>query len=149
MVVAHIDGSRPAHEGIGSGADRASSLQPLLPMRAGRQDFGWDGSLRGARCARFLAAASSGCVGWLCGLAGLSWCWCCAVLSCVSVVGLRLLRVQVAGWYQLCCGGFASVGVVSGCVPSAWETSLVFPWQRCRRWCQLLVWGRATVAGGG
>ena len=51
------DGSRPAHEGIGSGVDRASSLQPLLAMRAGRQDFGWDGSLRGARYARFLADA--------------------------------------------------------------------------------------------
>ena len=46
-----------AHEGTGSGVDRDSSLQPLLAMRAGRQDFGWDGSLRGTRYARFLADA--------------------------------------------------------------------------------------------
>lgn len=51
------DASRPAHEGIALGVDRTSTLQPLLAMRTERSDFGWDGSLRGARYARFLADA--------------------------------------------------------------------------------------------
>ena len=51
------DSTRSAHQGIASGIDREVTLTPLRHMQTGKQDFGSDGTLGGARYARFLADA--------------------------------------------------------------------------------------------